>query len=95
MEDEVLELCEKIMDISANYNITYEEILEKVQEQLDYESFMAFMTERQTDKLEFQKGILMIMEAYVKVIRDGKKILEPIEDYLDNAAFRYGFNRYI
>lgn len=35
------------------------------------------------------------MEAYVKVIRDGKKILEPIEDYLDNAAFRYGFNRYI
>lgn len=30
MEDEVLVLCEKIMDISANHNVTYEEILEKV-----------------------------------------------------------------
>lgn len=36
----------------------------------------------------------MIIEVYVKVIRDGKKILEPVEDYLDNAAFRYGFDSY-
>ena len=41
MEDEILELCEKIMNISANHNVTYEEIFEKTRKQLEFESFMA------------------------------------------------------
>lgn len=41
MEDEILELCEKIMDVSAEYHVDYETIMGKIQEQLSYESFMA------------------------------------------------------
>ncbi len=41
MEDEILELCEKIMDISAKYHVDYKTIMEKLKEQLDYEDFLA------------------------------------------------------
>ena len=41
LDEEIMEVCEKIFDISANHKLTYDEILEKIKKQIDYEVFMA------------------------------------------------------